>query len=121
MQSKASAKTKMVQDIIEACSATGLQIKRYPSSSTPEHLVCYQHAPISLFATPYPLHLYKHILKLQPQIGCLVSNLTASPKLIHKLLEGFLRYDPFLEKLVGVSKQYNKFALSDDAAERKKV
>jgi len=36
-------------------------------------------------------------------------------------LESFLKYDPFLERLVGVSKAFNEFALSENAEERKKV
>lgn len=88
-------------------------IKQSPSIETPEKLITYQHAPMSLFPTPYPLHMFKSILNLQRPIGCLVSNLTSNPKMIHDLLESFLKYDPFLKKLVDMSKEYNKYALGD--------
>ena len=104
----------MMRDIIEACAATGLLIKKYPSVETKDKLISYQHAPISLFPTPYPLHIYKELLKVQEPVGCLVSNLVANPLLIHEILDQFLKYDPFLAKLVDLSKQYNKYALSED-------
>ena len=52
-------------------------------------------------------------------MGQLVSNLVAYPEKIHHLLDSFLKYDPFLEKLVNLSKEYNKFAL--DPAKRKLI
>ena len=50
-----------------------------------------------------------------------MSNLTAHPNHIHKLLSGFLKYDSFLERLVKVSEDFNKLAGSDDPNERKKI
>ena len=57
----------------------------------------------------------------QEPTGRLISNLAASPDKINDLLSGFLKYDPFLAKLVRVSNNYNKYALSNDQNERKKV
>ena len=77
----------MIQDIIEACSANGLLIKTHPAIETVQQLTAYHHAPISLYPTPFPLHLYKQMLQWQSPLGCLVSNLTAQPHLIHEILE----------------------------------
>jgi len=90
-------------------------------SADPAKLVEYQHAPVSLFPTPYPYHVYEQAYNYQAPLGMLVSSLAAKPKKIHSLLESFLKYDPFLERLVGVSKAFNEFALSENAEERKKV
>lgn len=42
-------------DCIETCATIGLLIKQSPDA---QKQVEYQHAPISLFPTPYPVHLY---------------------------------------------------------------
>ena len=97
-----------VEDVIEACSAKGLLIKKYPHK---ENLTDYQHAPISLFQTPYPASTYDKIYQFQKPMGLLVSALTSRPQKINALLENFLKYDKFLARLVEVSKKYNEYAL----------
>ena len=94
------------KDIIETCSAIGLLIKQ---SSEADKLLEYQHAPISLFPTPYPRHIYEKVLGYQEPLGILVSKLVQKPKLIHELLAGFLQYDDFLARLVKVSKKYHAY------------
>ena len=76
---------------------------------------------MSLFPTPYPFHIYRHVYNQQKPIGCLVSNLAAQPDHIQSILSNFLKYDAFLERLVYLSKEFNKFATSSDEEARKKV
>ena len=105
-------------DVIETCVSIGLLIKQSPNK---EKLIEYQHAPVSLFPTPYPAHLYHKVYDHQDPVGCLVSNLAANPQKMESLLSGFLKYDQFLADLVEVSKSYNLYACSDDPSVKKKV
>ena len=75
------------KDVIEACSAIGLLIKQ---SADPDKLLEYQHAPISLFPTPYPLHIYNKVHDLQAPLGVLVSKLVCQPRPMVKILDNFL-------------------------------
>jgi len=93
-----------VEDVVEACGATGLLIKQKPGRAD---IVDYQHAPISLFPTPYPFHIYKEVYEQQLPIGCFVSSLSSQPDHIYSILKNFLKYDQFLERLVGLSKSFN--------------
>ena len=54
-------------------------------------------------------------------MGRLVSSLAANPQKIAEILGGFLKYDKFLADLVKVSQAYNKFKLSEDKEEQKKI
>jgi hypothetical protein len=108
----------LTQDLVETCAVNACMIKKHPNL---ENLVEYQHAPISMFPTPYPFHIYKQVHNHQKPLGQLVGALAANPKKIEELLGGFLKYDSFLDDLVKVSKAYNKFKQSEDAEERKKV
>ena len=54
-------------------------------------------------------------------MGELVASLAAKPDKIHQLLESFLKYDPFLARLVQLSKAYNEFAQSSDPEMVKKA
>ena len=49
-------RTKLIEDAIETMAATGCLIKKHANK---QQLADYMHAPISLFPTPYPLHIYK--------------------------------------------------------------
>ena len=67
----------------------------------------YQHAPITLFPTPYPLDIYKKAYNLQHSMGELVAAIVADPERhIHGLLADFASKDPFLARLIGVSKAF---------------
>ena len=108
----------LVTDAIETCSAIGLLIKQSPSPSQP---VEYQHAPISLFPTPFPYQAYEKIYGWQKPMGILVASLAARPDKIHKILSSFLKYDPFLARLVQLSKSFNEYASSKDPNIQRKV
>ena len=82
-----SLRHQVMVDAIEACAASGCLIKKHP---TQDQLTEYMHAPISLFPTPYPLHLYREVHNYQHPLGVLVSNLTSKPEMISSLLESFL-------------------------------
>ena len=99
----------LTQDLVETCAVNACMIKKHPNL---ENLVEYQHAPISMFPTPYPFHIYKQVHNHQKPLGQLVGALAANPKKIEELLGGFLKYDSFLDDLVKVSKAYNKFKQS---------
>ena len=75
MQTTSQSLRHQVQvDAIEACVSSGCLIKKHPNM---EQLTDYVHAPISLFRTPYPLHLYKPVYNHQHPLGILVSNLAS--------------------------------------------
>ena len=114
-------KKVLIEDAIETCSAISLLIKKNAGKASKKELSEYQHAPVSLFPTPYPLHLYSKIYDLQRPMGSLVSSLTAHPEKIESILKDFLKYDQFLARLVEMSKAYNKYALSEDPEIRKKI
>lgn len=65
--------------------------------------------------------MYRQVYNYQEPTGILVSQLAARPNKIKQLLDGFLKFDPFLERLVKVSQDFNAIALSADASTRKKV
>ena len=47
-------------DVVEACAVDGLMIKQNTTWGDP----AYQHAPMTLFPTPYPLDLYNEAYQL---------------------------------------------------------
>jgi len=62
--------------------------------------------PISLVPTPLPLDMYKEAYSYQHVMGELVAAIIANPKsYIHSLLEECARRDPFMERLIQVSKE----------------
>ena len=69
-----SFRKHFIEDVIETCTVSACLIKKYPNK---EQLTEYIHAPISLFQTPYPLHMYRQVEAYQHPLGILVSNLTA--------------------------------------------
>jgi hypothetical protein len=85
-----SFRKNLVQDLVETCSVNGCLIKKFPNV---EKVTDYQHAPISMFPTPYPFHIYKLVHNHQQPLGRLVSNLAANPKKLEEILGGFLKYD----------------------------
>ena len=113
-----SFRKTLVEDIVETCAATGCLIKKFPNK---ENLIEYQHAPISLFQTPYPLSIYKQVEAYQHPIGVLVSNLTAAPHKIGTILDSFLKYDQFLAQLVKIGREHYSYAKSDNPERRKLV
>lgn len=108
----------LTTDLIEICSVYGLLIKQ---SSDRKKQLEYQHAPMSLFPTPFPIQAYEKIYAWQEDLGWLVSSLCSEPAKMHKILGSFLKYDPFLARLVQVSQRYNDYALSSSAEKRNKI
>lgn len=53
-----SFRATLTQDLVETCAVNGCMIKKYPKV---EQVTDYQHAPISMFPTPYPFHIYKQV------------------------------------------------------------
>jgi hypothetical protein len=70
--------------------------------------VMYQHVPMSLMATPYPLKHYKHALELDPAMGKLVAGIVRDPSMINKTLDSFSKQDDFIARLLDVSKAFNE-------------
>ena len=95
----------IVQDVIESCAVQGLMVKHSPDSQETR----YNHAPISLFPTPYPIDMYREAVRLQYALGDLVSGIITKPQTnIHRLLANFSAKDEFLARLVNVSKAFNE-------------
>jgi hypothetical protein len=69
--------------------------------------VLYQHVPMSLMATPYPLENYKEALEMEPGMGKLVAGITRDPAIINRTLESF-KQDDFIRRLLDVSKAFNE-------------
>lgn len=65
-----SFRKRLMMDAIETCASSSCLIKKHPNS---DQLTDYQHAPISLFPTPYPFHIYKQVFNYQKPTGILVS------------------------------------------------
>ena len=78
-----SFEEQLVTDAIETCAAIGLLIKQSPE---PHAQVEYQHAPVSLFPTPFPYQAYEKLYGWQKPMGILVASLAAKPEKIHKIL-----------------------------------
>ena len=93
----------IVNDIIETCAAKGLMMK---SSGNPDECE-YAHVPISVFPTPYPLEHYQEAISLQPAMATMVADLVRQPHHIQEILHYFQEQDPFLKRLVDMSKVYN--------------
>jgi hypothetical protein len=62
---------------------------------------------ISLFPTPFPVDHYNYAKELQPLLGTLLSNMVKDPKLIWDSLQYFYDTDPFVKKLIDISKSYS--------------
>jgi len=88
-----SLKKRVATDAIEACVASGCMVKK---NACKEELTEYIHAPISMFPTPYPLHVFKQVYENSGPVGILVSNLISRPDNMYSILSSFLRYDTFL-------------------------
>ena len=93
----------IARDVIEYCSVKGLLMKSSPLTEDCE----YSHLPVSLFPTPYPLSHYQEAIRLQPALATMVATLVKQPSLIHEVLKYFQEHDPFLKRLVDLSKHYN--------------
>ena len=65
----------------------------------------YQHAPMTLFPTPYPIDIYKNAYNLQTAMGDLIGSIISNPRRnIHDLLANFASKDIFMARLINVSK-----------------
>jgi len=105
--SKAAGLDKLLetigQDVVEACPTTGLMIKHNCTRGD----FLYQHAPMTLFPTPYPIDIYKEAYHLQSSMGDLMSAIVSDPERnIHNLLGEFATKDAFMSKLIGVSEAF---------------
>jgi glutathione synthase len=81
----------------------GLSMK---ASANPAE-VEYSHVPFSLFPTPYPVEHYEKAKELQSPLADMIAALVQKPHVIHDVLKYFQEQDPFLKKLVDMSKTYN--------------
>lgn len=96
----------VISDIIETCAVKGTMIK---ANCNPDQCE-YVHTPISIFPTPYPYEHYQQALNLQPHLAAMVAELVRQPTHIHDILKYFQEQDPFLKRLVEMSKAYNSQA-----------
>jgi len=94
---------QVVSDFIELAMVKGLSMK---ASCNPAE-VEYSHVPISLFPTPYPVEHYEHAKSLQQPLADMIAALVRKPDVIHEVLKYFQEQDPFLKRLVDMSKTYN--------------
>ncbi|TNV79883.1 hypothetical protein FGO68_gene7423 [Halteria grandinella] len=96
-------RSQVVTDFIEVAMVKGLSMK---SSANPAE-VAYSHVPISLFPTPYPVEHYENAKQLQNPLEEMIGALVRKPDIIHEVLRYFQEQDPFLKRLVDMSKKYN--------------
>lgn len=70
----------------------------------------FEHMAISLFPTPFPVSHYTKAKDIQPHLGKLLAYMVKEPSRIHKVLEHFDKTDPFLNKLIKISKRYQSLS-----------
>ena len=79
MEKISPLRQRLILDGTEICSVVGCLLKK---NATKDELTEYMPAPLNLFPTPFPFHLYKQIYLDQGPIGIAVSNLAANPELL---------------------------------------
>ena len=82
---KDSLRNEIITDAIETCATMGLMVK----TSGDKDKVEYNHAPVSLFPTPFPNKHYQEAKKNQRELSFMVNDLTRQPHKIHELLQYF--------------------------------
>ena len=86
----------------------GIVVKSLPKSQE-ESEPQFEHMAISLFSTPFPRDKYNHAKDLQKPLGMLLGEMIKDPvRCIHDKLAFFYETDPFLQRLINISKAYNK-------------
>ena len=62
---------------------------------------------MTLFPTPYPIDIYKQAYDLQTAMGDLIASIISNPRThIHDLLANFAAKDPFMARLINMSKAF---------------
>ena len=68
----------------------------------------FEHMAVSLLPTPFPLRQYDQAKRMQDSLGLLLSKMIKDPaKYIYPPLDYFYRTDPFIKRLVDISKTYH--------------
>ena len=93
----------LINDMVQVCLSKGIIVK---PNGTPETGIA-EHMPISLFSTPFPINFYNQAKHLQPSLGVLLSSMATHYELIYHVLDYSYTVDPFIKKLIDVSKRYN--------------
>ena len=69
---------------------------------------------ISLFPTPFPIKHYDKAKLLQPFLGTLIAKMAQEPLLnIHSQLDFFYKTNPYIKRLMDLSKIYNAVPRDD--------
>ncbi len=85
----------------------GIVVKSLPKKDGDE-LPQFEHMAISLFSTPFPKDKYEHAKMLQGPLGAVLSKMVIDPvRCIHDKLSFFYETDPFLHRLIDISKSFN--------------
>ncbi len=105
-----TVKSQIVSDILEMCAIKGVMCK---SNNDPQS-VDFSHCALSMLPTPFPLKLYNQAKDLQPYMAMMVSDLVHQPNQIHEILRFFQEQDPFLKRLIGMSKIFNEQEIKQD-------
>ncbi|CDW80919.1 glutathione synthetase [Stylonychia lemnae] len=83
-------------------------------SNTKADSVEYNHAPISLFPTPFPSVHYLGAQNLQSHLGVMINDLVRKPDQIHDILQYFKLHDELMQKMLKVSEAYQKKELRQE-------
>ena len=96
--------------MIETCAVKGLLVK---STNDPSQ-VEYNHAPISLFSTPFSLKHYQQAKDLQPHLGVMINDLVSQPHYMYDILQYFKKHDELMQKMLLISEEFNRQEIKQD-------